>query len=126
MTNDYPPRDPSDPREIACASIWEERGPNYQAPYAVVFAALQGAIAEHYRNGMWRQYTEASILHSWYFKWEEGLQPWSKRETRLWLPEPSVLYLRPIPKGGVVRSGQKRSGRGAHGSGPDELLVREA
>jgi hypothetical protein len=86
MTNDYPPIDPSDPRKDACAAIWNERGPNYQASYAMVFAALHGAIAEHYRNGMWRRYTNASIPHSWYYKREAGLQAWSKRETRLWLP----------------------------------------
>jgi hypothetical protein len=64
--------------------IWSARGPNYQAPFDEVLAALAHSIAEYYRARMWDPYT--AIKHRWYFAHQEGLQGWSKLEAGQWLP----------------------------------------
>ena len=71
------------PRDIQ-SLIWGAKGPNYQAPFDEVLAALAHSIAEYYRARMWDPYT--AIKHRWYFAHQEGLQGWSKLEAGQWVP----------------------------------------
>jgi hypothetical protein len=64
--------------------VWGEKGPEYQAPYSEVLAALTRLIADYYRRTLWDPWT--AIRHAWYFARVVGLWAWSKREAIGWLP----------------------------------------
>ena len=96
-----PLHNPSDapqgqPQQNVQDAIWGGKGPEYPAPYAEVLAALTSLIVKYYRSRMWDPWT--AIRHSWYFARVAGLEAWSKREARAWLPFRPTYTLRQFNK----------------------------
>jgi hypothetical protein len=66
--------------DLAPQNLWEEKGPDYSAPYDEVLGRVARWL-EAERQELWDRNT--AIKHPWFLSRKAGLRAWSKHEARL-------------------------------------------